>query len=113
MNKFLLERIGLKLITVVSTPKEAIEKINHENFDLVISDMQMPNDGDGFKVLKATRDSEDNYHIPFIFWNSNQGNNFIREALSKGANQFIPKPAKLEEINSTIMRAMNGQTFEF
>ncbi len=54
MLRATLERDGLEVVAVGSVP-EALQRIAAESFDLLISDLHMPQAGDGFAVVSAMR----------------------------------------------------------
>jgi len=54
-----LERKGFEVIAAASVI-EALKRIADESFDVLISDLHMPNPGDGFTVVSAMRHSQPN-----------------------------------------------------
>lgn len=50
----ILEKHGFSVVTV-ATVSEALEKINHEKFDVLLSDLNIGQPGDGFTVVSAMR----------------------------------------------------------
>jgi ActR/RegA family two-component response regulator len=50
----ILEHHGFQVSTAANVP-EALEKINHENFDVLLSDLNIGQPGDGFTVVSAMR----------------------------------------------------------
>ncbi len=50
----ILERHGFSVVTAASV-SEALEKINHEKFDVLLSDLNIGQPGDGFTVVSAMR----------------------------------------------------------
>jgi CheY-like chemotaxis protein len=54
MLRAVLERDGYK-VEVAATVSEALSRIAAENFDVLISDLHMPQAGDGFTVISAMR----------------------------------------------------------
>jgi ActR/RegA family two-component response regulator len=54
-----LERKGFEVIAV-ATVTEALRLITTEKFDVLITDLHMPNPGDGFTVISAMRHSQPN-----------------------------------------------------
>jgi CheY-like chemotaxis protein len=54
MLRATLERDGLDVVAVASVP-EALQRIATESFDLLLSDLHMPQAGDGFTVVSAMR----------------------------------------------------------
>jgi YesN/AraC family two-component response regulator len=52
--KLILERHGFEVITSATVP-EALEQINHAVFDVLLSDLNIGQPGDGFTVVSAMR----------------------------------------------------------
>lgn len=50
--RMILELYGYD-VSVAVNATEAIEKIAHEPFDILLSDLRMPRPGDGFRVVEA------------------------------------------------------------
>src|ERR1700716_3522037 len=59
MLRATLERDGLEVVAVGSVP-EALQRIATESFDLLLSDLHMPQAGDGFTVVSAMRHTHPN-----------------------------------------------------
>jgi len=94
-NLFLLENmlssLEVKIYTTTS-PYEAIELINNEEFALVISDVQMPG-MNGFQMLQKIREREENQYIPVIFISAiYTQDEHILKGIKTGAIDFIAKP---------------------
>ena len=65
--KIFLEREEEKLdLTTVQTPKKALELLEKQDFDVIVSDYQMP-DIDGLKFFEVVRD-EKKSETPFIIF---------------------------------------------
>src|SRR5579863_592166 len=60
-----LERKGFDVVNAASV-SEALRCIATENFDVLITDLHMPNPGDGFTVVTAMRHSQPNALTPLI-----------------------------------------------
>jgi DNA-binding NtrC family response regulator len=55
-----LERRGFDVVAAASVT-EALGHIAMEDFDVLITDLRMPNPGDGFTVVTAMRHSQPKY----------------------------------------------------
>jgi len=84
----------------VATGVKAIEQIEP---DLVLLDIQMP-DGNGFDVLKQT--SYKNFQVIFI----TAFQEFAIQAIKFSALDYILKPIDMEELQSSISRALESIT---
>ncbi len=76
-------------IVSMLSPEEAVEKLENEYFDVVVSDYNMPG-MNGMDFLEALRQSR-NADMPFIFFSGTGGPEFAKEALKKGAERYITK----------------------
>ena len=52
-----LERKGFKVVSAANVT-EALRHITTESFDVLLTDLHMPNAGDGFTVITAMRHSQ-------------------------------------------------------
>ena len=101
----------LEIVSVLSV-REALEKLESEHFDTIISDYQMP-EMNGIEFLEVVRKSEKYADIPFILFTGKGGEEIAKEALSKGADGYIDKmgnPARqcnelAHAISELVMRA--------
>ncbi len=85
-----LERIDneIKLQTLFSAEK-ALDVINEEDFDVIVSDYQMP-EMDGLELLEEIREKRDS-DIPFIMFTGKGREEVAIEALNLGADQYVQK----------------------
>jgi len=74
-----------------------------ENFDLVISDFQMPNLS-GLDLLKVVK--EKSHKTPFILMTGFKDLVNAADAISCGVDDFIPKPFKVKDILDSINRCI-------
>ena len=91
-------------VTVVSNGQEAIERLCHAHypFDLVISDVEMPN-VDGWGLLAWVRKHDST--LPVVLMSAGLPTSFIRTARNAGACGAIPKPFRtgwLQELLSDL-----------
>lgn len=92
--------------TVASSGHEALEKIDSEDFDVVILDLKMP-DLDGLEVLARLRVNHPK--LPVIILTGHGAFEAGREGMELGAFDYIMKPAdlnlltvKIEEAHETV-----------
>ncbi|HXX81779.1 MAG TPA: response regulator, partial [Thermodesulfovibrionales bacterium] len=79
---------GYKVDTA-SNGKEAIGKLGKDNFDLVITDLKMP-DMDGIELIRWIRNSKPNIGVVVITGYPSQES--IKEALGLRILDYLPKP---------------------
>ncbi|UCE78750.1 MAG: sigma-54-dependent Fis family transcriptional regulator [Nitrospiraceae bacterium] len=100
--EFLLSREGYSVVTAYSG-KDALEKIEKEAFDLVITDLKMEGI-DGMQVLEKALGKNPNLLI--IIMTAFASVESAVEAMKKGASDYIVKPFINEDVKMTIRRLL-------
>ena len=99
-----LNKSGYKLnYELVQTKDEMLDKLGSSNFDIVISDYNMP-EFDGLTALRILR--QYNYDMPFILVSGAVGEEVAVEAMKEGASDYIMK-ASLKRLVPAIEREIN------
>jgi PAS domain S-box-containing protein len=109
LNKARLERLGYQVIGTAD-PFEALDLFHHKSiqFDLVITDMTMPNmmgDELAAEMMKIRPD------IPIILCTGFSGRISEEQALEKGIRAFVMKPLELKDIAETIRNVLDAGSF--
>lgn len=94
------------LTSTASSGNEALSHLAKHAFDLVLSDLKMP-DGDGFELLKQIKKQYPSTEVILL-----TGYGTIEravEAMKEGAYDFITKPFKKALILSAVERALERQ----
>jgi CheY-like chemotaxis protein len=108
---FLLEMTGFEVVTATDGLK-ALETLEKDCIDLVISDIDMPN-LDGYGLLHSMRNDVRWHDLPFIFASSHYELDDLLFGLEQGANDYVPKPFDiydvLDAIQRTVPRMISGQ----
>lgn len=81
--------------------REALEKLLTQRIDLVLLDVMLP-DTDGHELCRKIRGEETGYLGPIIFMSCLGDSGNIVDAFREGGNDYIVKPAKLEELVERI-----------
>jgi len=85
---------------------EALEQLGHVKFDLIISDILMPQ-MDGFELCHRIKQSEALRHIPFIFYTATYTEKKDEElGLRLGAARFIIKPLEPEQFLAILRQVI-------
>jgi PAS domain S-box-containing protein len=108
----LLNGFGYQVVSA-RNGKEALEKLQVEDFQIVISDILMPV-MDGFQLCHAVKTDEKFKHIPFVFYTAAYLEKEDEELAQKmGADRFIRKPMEpgqfVEIINQLMREVENGR----
>jgi len=105
MQEFLeifLRREG-HLVTAVSGATEARERLAADEFDLVVTDMQMP-DGSGLDVLGAVQ--EHCCEVPVIMITAFATTDSAIAAMKEGAYDYVTKPFNVDEFGVVVANAL-------
>ena len=97
---------GYENFITVTDPREALEKIDRDQPDVVLLDIMMPH-VTGLDLLKVRQKTIELQHIPFIILSANSENQIKREALQLGATDFLSKPVDPSDL---ILRVQNALT---
>jgi len=89
-------------VTVAASGSEAISLIDHKVFDLVITDLKMP-DVDGIQVMKHAKEILPDIEVIIVTGYATI--NSAVETMSRGAFYYMTKPIKLEELHALIVQA--------
>lgn len=98
-----LEGMGYEC-TDVSSGKAALEQLASHNFELVMLDVKMPGIN-GFEVMKRIRTSCPDTCVVMISA-LEQPEVAARTITSLGADAFVAKPWRINELRATIRRAV-------
>lgn len=83
-------------------PKAALQRIEEKTFDIVVTDIRME-DIDGIEVLEKVKARSEQTKVIMITGYATV--EMAREALGKGAFDFIAKPFKPNDLRECIARA--------
>nr|WP_250810838.1 response regulator [Neorhizobium tomejilense] len=90
-----LEALGVEFILSLST-EDALEKMSHQGFDMVISDMGRPPDPNaGYTLLDQMRASKNN--TPLVFYAGSRSPEHVQESRRRGALGCTNRPDELFE----------------
>ena len=96
-------------IESASGQKEAIEKLDSDQYDIALVDIQLSN-GNGFSVCSAIKERGT---MPVIFLTASDDEYSVVAGLDMGADDYISKPFRprelLSRINSVLRRTKNTQ----
>src|SRR6476661_8725711 len=84
----------------------ALEQLRTRRYDMVVLDVMMPGRS-GIDVLREMRADEAMRDVPVVVVSAWQSSQDIDSALAAGANGFLPKPFRAEELDATV-RALIG-----
>jgi CheY-like chemotaxis protein len=108
VRKFVAASLNMKGFRVVTAADgvEALERMPAEKFDLIITDLNMP-DMDGFEFIRTLRETPEYREIPIIVLSSMTDLKNKDYALELGALAFLEKPLSTEAIQREVFRFVN------
>ncbi len=107
--EIMLKKEGYE-VTLAEDGLKAKELVQKKSFDMIISDLQMPN-MTGIELLKFIRQ---NYpEILFMMITAFGTTETAVEAMKMGAYDYLTKPFKIDEVRINISNALKSKNLEF
>ncbi len=102
VNQRLVERLLEKQghsVVVVGSGREALQALQHQIFDLILMDVQMP-DMDGFEATRAIRAAEGltKAHVPIIALTAHAMKGDQEKCLAAGMDAYLSKPVHAADL---------------
>ena len=88
-------------VMTASNGLEALETVKKHDFDMIISDVMMP-EMDGYELTRRIKGDEETSHLPVILLTAKVQDEDQQEALRAGADDYIPKPFKIKDLQLHI-----------
>ncbi len=88
--------------------KEAIELIDKDRPNLVITDIEMPV-MDGMELTRAIRARQELASLPIVIMSGHQDKKVMREMFTLGVSSYIVKPFNIEQLLITAERMLEHQ----
>ncbi len=98
----ILDALGYKPV-LVDNSKLAIELLHHDEFDLILCDLFLP-ESDGMEVLKKANDLAP--HTPLVIFTAYGTVDRAVKAMKAGAFDFIEKPFEIEHLKVIIEKGL-------
>lgn len=100
----ILEGAGFQVVVAATVP-EALSIIGSQKFDVLISDLNIGNPGDGFTVVSAMRRTQPDA-VTFILTGYPAFETAL-EAIRQQVDDYLVKPADVEELVNNIRAKLN------
>ncbi len=102
-----LAKVGCE-VEVFQNPREALDRISQKEFDIVVTDIRM-DEIDGIQVLEHVRAKSPRTKVIMITGYAMMS--LAREAMEKGAFDFIAKPFQPDDLRKVIASAAKSLGF--
>lgn len=99
-----LEKSGYE-VEIYETGAAALKRIEEKSFDIVVTDVRM-DEVDGMDILASVTEKAPRTKVIIITGYATI--ELAREALAKGAFDFIAKPFKPDDLRETIQKAVSA-----
>ena len=96
-----LKNLKLNNVTEAENGVEALAELKKEKYDLILSDLYMPN-MDGLELLKAVRSDRNLKKIPFIIMTLDGKKGALIEAVKAGLNDYLIKPVTANALSKKL-----------
>jgi CheY-like chemotaxis protein len=84
-------------ITIAKDGHEALERLQHEKIDVIVSDVKMPN-MDGVEFHKRVRAMKEYANTPFIFLTGVKELDSVKEACKADCDLLLQKPFPVDKL---------------
>ena len=102
---FALKSMGIDVVTA-SDGMDALEKLTSENFDIIITDLNMPY-VNGYELISSIREIKDYEDIPIIILSSESAEEDKTKGLSVGANSYMIKPFDAKKLQYEVSKFLS------
>ena len=98
-----LKQLKLNNVDEAENGEEALLKLKKDMYDLVLSDLHMPN-MNGLELLKAVRSDSNLKDIPFIIMTLHGKKDLLLEAVKEGLNDYLLKPVTAGSLGQKLKK---------
>ncbi|GIU12333.1 response regulator [Shewanella sp. MBTL60-007] len=100
-----ITNLGLRLITEAEDGQQAIELMQQQMFDLVITDYNMPS-VDGLELTQFIRNDSQQSHIPILMVSSEANETHLNNVSQAGVNALCDKPFEPNTVKQIIYQLL-------
>ncbi len=104
--RLILEASAQYDVVAVPSAKAALEEIEEaeDDFDCILADIQMP-ELDGIQLVRLIRQTPGYQDVPITMLTAMQERQYLTQAFSAGATDYITKPFDFHDLRSRIPKA--------
>lgn len=109
LQKYLMRtEADIKNIVHAGDGREAIRKLNNQEFDLIIMDIVMPH-WTGLEILEQLKSKAKTKNIPVLMISGKLEPDTVREAILTGARHILAKPFNYKLFVERVCRCLEVQ----
>ncbi|MBF0201401.1 MAG: response regulator [Desulfamplus sp.] len=103
--KNILKQLGFKNLLEADDGTTALESLERNDIDLIISDWNMPK-MTGLELLKSVRSSKKYAKVPFLMVTAEAQKQNVIEAVQAGVSNYVVKPFTAEAISDKLKKIL-------
>lgn len=103
-----LNSLGIQRLTEAHDGSDAIEKLKVNNYDLVVTDYNMP-EVNGKELTEYIRRESEQSHIPVLMVSSESNETHLANIEQSGVNALCDKPFEPENVRKILYRLLEGE----
>ncbi len=103
--KIALTGAGYK-VTEASDGQDGLGKASAERFDLILTDLNMPN-MDGLSMIREIRKGSVQTGVPILFLTTESDDNIKQEAKAAGATGWLVKPFVPDQLLRVVQKVLS------
>ena len=99
---------GIDDVNIFEAPSgfEALKLLSQHPFDLIITDINMP-DINGLELVGFVKKDDRHKNIPVLFVSTERSKEDIEKGMSLGAISYLTKPFKPEELQAIVRKTLS------
>jgi two-component system chemotaxis response regulator CheY len=107
--KNVLKQIGYSDFAEAENGKDALDKLQAQKYDLVVSDWNMP-EMSGLDLLRAIRADPELKHLPVLMVTAEAQKENIIEAVQAGVSNYVVKPFTADVLQEKLNKIFSKKT---
>lgn len=107
LGKRILSNLGINNVELASGGEEALDKIGREDFDVILTDVEMPG-MTGYELSRTIRKAEpSNHRYIIIALTANASDEDRAEAKAAGIDDYLTKPYNPQDLLDSLRKHLN------
>lgn len=112
MREFLYDQLSKSfMVETAASGVEALEKLKNHKFDIIVTDIMMP-EMDGYEFCRRVKEDSDLSHIPVVFLTAKNDLESNVKALKTGGEAYIEKPFSIKYFRQQVMSLLDNRRHE-